>query len=268
MSNHLRQLPRPALLSLAEAFAAGWLDPAIRRQQLLAHVPEELADVLLSELEELRSGGMLSHHLALFLRLLAEERQAAQAMADRVELVWSGPDLTTSATRDTEVVIAQLFREAKRSVLVSSFAIDKGKKARALFGELALRMDEEPGLSVRFCLNVQRKGQHDDRPEAEVLREFAESFRREIWPGSRLPEVFHDPRSLIKGGHERASLHAKCVVIDEEKAFVTSANFTEAAQVRNIEAGLLVVDLRISANLRSQFENLIDRGTLRRIPGL
>ena len=38
----------------------------------------------------------------------------------------------------------------------------------------------------------------------------------------------------------RGSLHAKCVVVDRSTALVTSANFTEAAQHRNIEAGLLI----------------------------
>ena len=39
--------------------------------------------------------------------------------------------------------------------------------------------------------------------------------------------------------HTRASLHAKVVVVDHIKLFLTSANFTEVAQQRNIEMGLL-----------------------------
>lgn len=44
-------------------------------------------------------------------------------------------------------------------------------------------------------------------------------------------------------------MHAKCVVTDETAAFLTSANFTEAAQERNIEVGLLSREPRIAAAL-------------------
>ena len=50
------------------------------------------------------------------LRLLAEERAAAQAIADRVELVWSGTEVMAGASRDTAVVVQELFREAREAV--------------------------------------------------------------------------------------------------------------------------------------------------------
>ena len=56
--------------------------------------------------------------------------------------------------------------------------------------------------------------------------------------------MFFDPRSLDP--EVRASLHAKAVVVDERRTFVTSANFTDAALDRNIELGL-VVDERFLA---------------------
>ena len=65
----------------------------------------------------------------------------------------------------------------------------------------------------------------------------------------------------------RAALHAKCVVVDDARALVTSANFTEAAQTRNIEAGALVHDAVFAQALRAQFEALVDAGELLRVPG-
>ena len=127
-------------------------------------------------------------------------------------------------------------------MLVASYAVDKGKKAESLFGHLAERMDREPDLEVRFFLNVHRKNHRDETPESVLLRQFADTFRHQIWPGERLPAVFHDPRSLAVGGATRACLHAKCIVVDEERALITSANFTAAAQERNIEAGVTIAD--------------------------
>ncbi|MBX9679809.1 MAG: hypothetical protein K2X38_13685 [Gemmataceae bacterium] len=65
-------------------------------------------------------------------------------------------------------------------------------------------------------------------------------FREKDWPCERLPEIYHDPRSLAVEDFKRSSMHAKCIVVDRRIAFVTSTNFTEAAQARNIEVGTLV----------------------------
>jgi phosphatidylserine/phosphatidylglycerophosphate/cardiolipin synthase-like enzyme len=56
------------------------------------------------------------------------------------------------------------------------------------------------------------------------------------------------------------------VVVDEERAFITSANFTEAAQERNIEAGVLLSIPGIAKSLCSQFENLVSRSILKPLP--
>jgi phosphatidylserine/phosphatidylglycerophosphate/cardiolipin synthase-like enzyme len=55
-------------------------------------------------------------------------------------------------------------------------------------------------------------------------------------------------------------LHAKCIVIDGEELFVTSANFTEAAQSRNIETGLLVKSSAIADQAARFFDSLIRSG--------
>jgi phosphatidylserine/phosphatidylglycerophosphate/cardiolipin synthase-like enzyme len=49
-----------------------------------------------------------------------------------------------------------------------------------------------------------------------------------------------DPRSLELDARRRANLHVKCVVVDRQVVFVSSANFTEAVQERNIEVGVLL----------------------------
>ena len=47
-----------------------------------------------------------------------------------------------------------------------------------------------------------------------------------------------------------------------EYTLITSANFTEAAQVRNIEAGVLVRNEFLAKSLREQFESLVRSGGL------
>jgi len=251
---------------LAAALAGGRVAPPFRRNQLQGHVPDGLLEGVARELEDLSESGMTPGHIAHMLRLLAEERAAAQAIADRVELVWSGTEVMAGA-RDTAVVVQELFREAREAVLIASYALDSGDKAKALFGALAERMDAEPDLRVQLFVNVHRRYQ-DETAEVVLLREFADTFRDELWPGDRLPEVFYDPRSLATEGKVRACLHAKCIVIDEDRALITSANFTEAAHERNIEAGTVISDTILARALKAQFDTLVDHGVLKRAPGL
>ena len=86
------------------------------------------------------------------------------------------------------------------------------------------------------------------------------------WPtGCRLPQVFYYPPSLEDHSGVRSCLHAKCVVVDRRLAFVSSANFTEAAQERNIETGVLIRSGSIATRLAQHFDALAANGTLIRV---
>ena len=59
----------------------------------------------------------------------------------------------------------------------------------------------------------------------------------------------------------------ECGLADEEIAFVTSANFTEWAHGRNVEAGVVVRDRQFAGQLRAQFELLVQSRRVQRLPG-
>ena len=99
------------------------------------------------------------------------------------------------------------------------------------------------------------------------MEAFARTFVEGLWPQEPRPQVFYDPRALKVGGKTRACLHAKCVVVDDTRALVTSANFTEAAHERNVEAGVLVSDSGFVRALRERLEGLIRDGALLPVPG-
>jgi phosphatidylserine/phosphatidylglycerophosphate/cardiolipin synthase-like enzyme len=79
------------------------------------------------------------------------------------------------------------------------------------------------------------------------------------------PEVYYDPRSVELESWKRAVLHAKAVVADDRWTLLTSANFTEAAQERNIEAGVVVDDEVIAARVIRQFDELASQGLMRQV---
>lgn len=263
----LREVQRKSLEKLADALQGGRLVPPYTGGGLHGYVAQASAPGVASEFTEMAGEGMGPAHIARLLRVLVEERTAAQAVADRLELVWTGAEVAGTMSRDTFVVAQELFRQVRRHLLISSYNIDTGQKASAMFGDLARRMDNEQDLNVRLFLNVQRK-MDDQRPGKVLLQEFAHRFRHQVWPGQRLPRVFHDPRSLDLEWTTRACLHAKCIVADDTRALVTSANLSEAAHERNIEAGLVIRDPHVARALRLQFEALVERGILLPVLGV
>lgn len=267
MSAGLPVLSRAALGALASASERGILTPPYGAMQVGRHVSKAEQAAALELLEGLRAAGLEGRPLAAALRLAEAARKAGEERAEPV-LVWS--DLDVQGSRDTGIVCNELFRDAKRDVLVSTFNL--GHRARPgeakgnpVLAPLARRMAEVPGLLVRLFVNLRRLDFMPRASDREVEDAFAGWFRREIWPWEQVPEVYYDPRSLEPSDDERACLHAKCVVVDDARAFVTSANLTEAAQDRNIEAGVLLDDPLFARSLRLQFESLIDRRHVRRL---
>jgi phosphatidylserine/phosphatidylglycerophosphate/cardiolipin synthase-like enzyme len=173
----------------------------------------------------------------------------------------TGPAVAGQENRDTSVVVSDLFRQAEETILIAGYAVYQGQK---VFHALAQRMVERPALRARMYLDIQRKP-GDTSSSAELVRRFAHRFQSDEWPvGSPTPEVFYDPRALSSDRVKRAALHAKCVVVDGQEVFVSSANFTEAAQERNIEIGLLLYSTAIAERLTHFFDALCASGQLLR----
>jgi phosphatidylserine/phosphatidylglycerophosphate/cardiolipin synthase-like enzyme len=249
-----------ALRSLADGFRTGRLGPTASR--LALNRVCQCSDGVVTDVTRLLGEGLAPAHMALLLDARAEAIEGRMSGAQPIELVWTGPETSVAYSRDTSVVVRELFESAQRSVLVSTFVIRQGKD---VFQPLARRMNEVPDLRVLLFLHVGRDWR-DARHESELLREFAAEFRKN-WPGVRLPEVYYDPRALAMNGDERATWHAKCVLVDDEVALVTSANFTEWAQMRNVEAGVVVRDREFTAQLRAQFDGLVQAKQVYRLPG-
>jgi len=171
----------------------------------------------------------------------------------RLELVWTGPEPRVSAARDTAVVVRELFGGARRSVLVGGYVFYDGE---GIFQPLHEAMRDR-GVEASLFLHVE-----DDpaggSPDAVARAAVARFFERN-WPfGPPHPRVYYDPRTVAP--NSSVSLHAKCVVVDDLRALVGSANFTAAGQTRNIEAGVLVDDAAFSVALARQWRGLVDEG--------
>lgn len=217
------------------------------------------AAVIAAELQELTASGWSASHIADLLDAIHGERTAHARTGEVVDLVWTGPESLEAPSRDTAAVVEEMFRRAERSILVAGYVVYQGWR---VFETLARRMDEEPELAVRMFLNVERKA-GDTSLESEILERFRKHFREKEWPGKRLPALYYDPRSLAVEPERRSCLHAKCIVADRRVAFVSSANFTEAAQERNIEVGVFVQSIVFADHLERHFDGLARSGELK-----
>lgn len=264
MVSPLQRISGAVLRNLAESLDSGRLLPPFTALSLQRYVPVSESSAVAQELALLSNDGANVLQLGYILRVIADSRTASGELGDRIQLVWSGPELPGAASRDTRVVVRELFSTAQTSVLVAGFSISRGPE---IFRALADQMAALPDLSVRMFLNIARDGDNQSSSEG-MVNSFYRSFKSKHWPWKQLPQVFYDPRALETVPSKRASLHAKCIVTDGVRCFVSSANFTQSGQARNIEVGVLVEDRNLAVCLQDQFESLVTQGILRGVPGL
>jgi hypothetical protein len=225
--------------------------------QLERVVASSIAPVIVAGLNQFASLGFSSVQIIAVLELLEKDRSASRSTEPAIDLVTSGPEAPGISNRDTPVVVRELFAHAQESVLVVGYAIYQGHR---VFEALAKRMEELPDLDVKFFLNISRPDGDDTASDILVAR-YAQRFKDKQWPnGCRLPKVYYDPRSVADEEPVRSSLHAKCVVVDAERVFVSSANFTEAGQQRNIEVGLNIRSKWLAERLSRHFTLLHEHG--------
>jgi phosphatidylserine/phosphatidylglycerophosphate/cardiolipin synthase-like enzyme len=258
----LLQLAESDLRVLASALRGGRLGSPFSALGVQRVIGSVVAPGLAADLQVLCNAGTTAGGLAAALELLAESRAQRPLLEDIVQVVATSPRCNGGLQRETAVVVEELFRSAVQSVVIAGYSVSQGRR---VFAALAERMSAEPALVARFYLDVTRKP-GDTSAASEIRKRFIHRFRTNQWPaGSRLPEVYYDPRSLACEPYQTFALHAKCVVVDEWQVFVSSANFTEAAQERNIELGLLLCSPSIAARISGFFDCLVKAHVLERL---
>lgn len=248
----LAQLTSDELRQLRGAFATGRVPAPITARAIAAAGLSRFAD----HIETLVG---LDPEIAIrIVDLLLEEREHRAAAA---ELVWTGPEAAVAAARDSEVVLRELLESVEHEVILGGYSFDSGK---TLFEPLYTRMKDH-GVRALFFLHLEKRA----RVEAEadsVATHCVRTFLADNWPfGDPLPTIYYDPRTVVP--RSRASLHAKCVVVDERTTLITSANFTNRGQQRNIEVGVLLHDPHIAKQLAEQWRGVVRSGLVKRYTG-
>jgi phosphatidylserine/phosphatidylglycerophosphate/cardiolipin synthase-like enzyme len=204
--------------------------------------------------------------------VLAERRRVAERQLD---LVWSGSDSGPSYARYTKIVVPELIDRANHRVTIAGYSFDEGTSVfsalrQAMYGRhvgvrMFLDIDQLSKRLEQQLWKEKRASRLDPLKQARTAsadafaREVLTLFREVHWPYEEpAPALYFDPRTADK--HIFASLHAKCLIVDEEHVLITSANFTGRGQDRNIEVGIVVHDKGYAVALERQWNNLIESG--------
>jgi phosphatidylserine/phosphatidylglycerophosphate/cardiolipin synthase-like enzyme len=246
----LSEVSTALLERLRDAVEEGQLRAPLSRDRLSAFGVRLSLDDLVACLE----GHGKVACLAILEAVLAEREKLVRPAP---ELVWTGPEGQNAAARDTAVVLQALFESAHERVVLAGYSFDQ---AHAVLTPLHTVMRDR-GVVAHFFVNVEQPREQQAVPEAWG-RAALEAFLARNWPfGDPRPHVYCDRRALQPGlGAEYCSLHAKCVSVDGERAFVSSANFTARGHDRNIEAGVLLHDPAFARQLDRQWMSLIEGG--------
>lgn len=245
----LKDVATTVLVQLREAMARGSLRAPVDRASLVGFgVRHQLAEI---------EAALAGHKSAACLAILDVALAEREDRKPTPELVWTGPEAQAGVARDTSVVLRELFESARESVILGGY---KFHRARELLVPLHRSMIDH-GVEASFFVHIdQPREPVSEQPYVTAqLREF---FTTSWTFAGRAPRIYYDKRAVLPGP-PYSSMHAKCVVVDGTKAFVSSANFTERAQERNIEVGVLIEDASFASFLASQWQGLVETGMVR-----
>ncbi|MEU1941211.1 DISARM system phospholipase D-like protein DrmC [Streptomyces sp. NPDC020125] len=206
------------------------------------------SDAIREVYASLRRHGIPYAEAAAYLRGFVAGRARQRVEVD-VSTVWTGPATPGVPARPTARVLAEVVAGARRELLAMTYAARPYEPLSA-----ALRAAVARGVEVHVVVET-RAG------AAGLLgSEPADAFA--AVPGVRLWHWAPERR-----GHPRARQHAKLAVADRRVLLLGSANLTESAVRRNLEAGVLVTGGTAPLRAAEHIRELQRRGVLQPLPG-
>lgn len=253
----LSRIPLPMLEELASSIEQGRVDCPLTQAGLIDSGLRGRTQDIVDALGETDRRGVLAA-----IRITIAERM--HRPPPRLDLVWTGPETKASVARSTGLVVEELFASAKKSVIIGGYRFDRPQILKPLYQAM-----KDLGVTVMVFVDID--GATPNRADADTFATAAiDKWMRKVWTfGAPKPEIYYDPRTatLDERGYDWATLHAKCIVVDDERSLITSANFTDRGQTRNIETGVLIEDKAFAEELAGHWRQLVSEGLVRKYLG-
>lgn len=163
---------------------------------------------------------------------------------EELQIVWTGPKSDEFPFRNTEQAYLEVIGKSKNRLILVSFAVYHQNQITS-----ALQQAIDRGVSI------------------QMIAESEEKLNTKVWNeigiSGNLISYYYWPLANRSADNKTIpSLHAKTAIADGEIAFVTSANLTEYAMIKNMELGLLVNGGNVPSSLDAHFLSLINMGEL------
>lgn len=177
----------------------------------------------------------------------AAEARLRVERESNIELVWTGPTTDFVPMRRTEQVLLDLINSASKGLFLVSFVAYAVPSVVTALNDAVSR-----GVQVRILLEAStgHGGSLNYDPAATIRSRVPLA---ELFTWKERPERFLDGK-----------VHAKVAVVDGIRAFVTSANLSDHALEKNMEAGVLVNGGQLPMALSRHLQALIDVRILQR----
>jgi len=212
---------------------SGWSSTPTTNEQLADLFDAwEPKDVSNDELAGMLIGASHAHH----------EAKARQS----IELVWTGPSSALVSTRKTEQALIEVINSAKKELFLTSFV---AYNVVSIISALCDAMTR--GVAVSLLL--ESSDQHGGGLSVDSIAKMRESLP--------LAEIFYWKKKdsdVVDG-----KVHAKVAVADQQVCFISSANLTEHAMDKNMEAGVLIRGGQIPDQLHRHLKAMVTIGVVR-----
>lgn len=162
---------------------------------------------------------------------------AASVNSTSIRAVWSGPTFDGDGDHTTSA-LSHIIDEATEDIFASTYSATAGSAfVEALWRAVA--------RNVKTTLLVDSKV--NDGATVAMLKSKLEGAT--FW-------------AFVPADGGYGLQHSKVVIVDSRLAFVTSANFSDAAADRNLEAGVVIRDADVASKMRQRFSKLRAAGRL------
>jgi phosphatidylserine/phosphatidylglycerophosphate/cardiolipin synthase-like enzyme len=217
----------------------------------LASTPQSRSRLEQLELMLLSAGAPSGAATSLALQAVVHANVRGDALGG-VEIAWTGPGTEAVPVRRVDQVMYELIDQARRRVLLASFVTYGAAKALH-----ALEQATERGVEV--VLILEKADETRGKLEFDGLAKVGEAV-----PGAK---IFYWPIENREVGASGKTgilhvLHAKCLIVDEENALVSSANLTDQGLELNMELGVLFRGGSMPGRLSRHLLQLIREGEL------
>ena len=206
---------------------------------ILANRLEELLSIQETKINEVSELVMkelptISEQDAIKVSMLADAL-VANRNKESIEIVTTTPVSFQTKGRKTQSVIDEIISSAEKSITFTGYSISE------YFEYLLKLIDQKSRCGVNVDLYI-----NDYETHKKVLL-----------------DIYHKERKFFKvyrysGNKEdkMAALHAKTIIVDEEKVFISSANLSYHGLSSNIEIGTLIISKTKAKQLLSIFSEL------------